>query len=100
MGIMGSLRVSNFSFVWVTDSPFLSCFDWVCFRSSCYNKIITHGKRLGPEYLCVPLYVARKFNNLGAKNTHVVNLIVCRPWILVIFFWLPAASNPLSLDGY
>jgi len=24
MGIIGSLRVSNFSLIWVTDSPFLS----------------------------------------------------------------------------
>src|SRR6476659_10139314 len=53
MGIIGSLRVSNFSLIWVTDSPF-----WSVYEDGFYHlptfKIITQGKWLGPQYFCQP----------------------------------------------
>jgi hypothetical protein len=67
MGIIGSLRVSNFSLIWVTDSPFLSFYllkDG--FHHLATFKNITQGKPPGCEYFSADLgIVANGINGLS-----------------------------------
>src|SRR5260370_20410410 len=68
MGIMGSLRVSNFSLFWVTDSPFVLS-GWTD-PTPHYTRFknITRGKDCWPRW-AVPIHNTRKINGFeGARS--------------------------------
>jgi hypothetical protein len=80
MGIIGSLRVSNFSLVWVTDSPFFRVRFLQgpedAFSSGNLLLVDYHGTQAdGAKVLCGNPDLGRGFNGLNGETCTVARLV-------------------------